>query len=239
MNTIDFEIIFNDTINRYILYIKSKDKDIPVEILCFENDKEKEKFEKNYKRNKKNIGECFFDNNLLNDEVAINNYNLENHKNDNDDLTEILSLFENKIPKDIQKIKGGWRFLKFRTDKLQANFITTYRNIKTCIKENLQMNEIVETVEKNSKIELGDLGKEGGFMSALIWKKYFKKAKKPYEDDDDIFNENDNNQDDIKLLNRKRNFESNDENNDAIEIKDDDDEDNAIDKIMDDDEDDY
>ena len=203
MNTIDFEIIYNEKIKRFILYITTKEGNLPVELLCFGSDEEKKNFKNNYDKDNKNIGECFYDSKLINDEVAINNYNLSKIKNDNnDDISDIFGSFVNKVPKDKEKYKGGWRFLKFRSDKLYSNFINTYQNIKICIKEDINMKEIFETVKKNSEIKLPDLNEEKNFMSALIWKKFFKKNKNKDEDEDDLFPEEDNNKND--LLNKKR-----------------------------------
>ena len=41
MNTIDFEIIYNEKINRYILYIENQEGNSPVEILSFASEEEK------------------------------------------------------------------------------------------------------------------------------------------------------------------------------------------------------
>ena len=251
MNTIDFEIIYNEKIKRFILYITTKEGNLPVELLCFGSDEEKKNFKNNYDKDNKNIGECFYDSKLINDEVAINNYNLSKIKNDNnDDISDIFGSFVNKVPKDKEKYKGGWRFLKFRSDKLYSNFINTYQNIKICIKEDINMKEIFETVKKNSEIKLPDLNEEKNFMSALIWKKFFKKNKDKDEDkdEDDLFPEEDNNKN--ELLNKKRKTpdynknedenENGDENNN--ENNDDGNEGNYdadLDKLCDDDDDYY
>ena len=217
MNTIDFEIEYSDQINRYILYITSQNGILPVEILSFASEEEKENFKKNYNKNKKNIVECFYDSTLINDEVAINNYNLNKIKkeNNNGDISNICSSFINKIPKNKENYKGGWRFLKFRNDKLYSNFIKTYENIKICIKEDIQMKEIIDTVEKNKGQKLSDLEQEKNFMSALIWKKFFNKNKKI--DDEDLFfdeREKDNKKD---LLNKKRKSPDDKKKDDEIE----------------------
>ena len=208
MNTIDFEIKYHEKINRYILYITTKEGNLPVEILCFASDEEKNDFEKNYNNYKVNIGECYYDSKLSNDEAIVNNYNLSRVKNENNEnISNIFDNFVNKIPKDKEKYKGGWRFLKFRNDKLSSNFINTYQNIKICIKEDIQMKEIIDTVQKNKEIKLSDLDEEKNFMSALIWKRFFKKNKKD-EDEDDLFLEEGKKEikNDIKndLLNKKR-----------------------------------
>ena len=248
MNTIDFEIIYNEKIKRFILYITTKEGNLPVELLCFGSDEEKKNFKNNYDKDNKNIGECFYDSKLINDEVAINNYNLSKIKNDNnDDISDIFGSFVNKVPKDKEKYKGGWRFLKFRSDKLYSNFINTYQNIKICIKEDINMKEIFETVKKNSEIKLPDLNEEKNFMSALIWKKFFKKNKKD-EDEDDLFPEEDNNKND--LLNKKRKTPDYNKNEDENENENnnenyDDEKDNEgnyeadLDKLCDDDDDYY
>ena len=208
MNTIDFEIKYEEKINRYILYITTKEGNLPVEILCFASNEEKNDFEKNYNKYKVNIGECYYDSKLINDETIVNNYNLSRVKNENNEnISIIFDNFAKEIPKDKEKYKGGWRFLKFRNDKLSSNFINTYQNIKICIKEDMQMKEIVDTVQKNKEIKLSDLDEEKNFMSALIWKRFFKKNKKD-EDEDDLFLEEGKKEikNDIKndLLNKKR-----------------------------------
>ena len=250
MNTIDFEIIYNEKIKRFILYITTKEGNLPVELLCFGSDEEKKNFKKNYDKDNKNIGECFYDSKLINDEVAINNYNLSKIKNNNnDDISDIFGSFVNKVPKDKEKYKGGWRFLKFRSDKLYSNFFNKYQNIKICIKEDINMKEIFETVKKNSEIQLPDLNEEKNFMSALIWKKFFKKNKNDDEDEDDLFPEEDNNNKN-DLLNKKRKTTDYDKNEDENENEDnnennDDDKDNEgnyeadLDKLCDDDDDYY
>ena len=249
MNTIDFEIIYNEKIKRFILYITTKEGNLPVELLCFGSDEEKKNFKNSYDKDNKNIGECFYDSKLINDEVAINNYNLSKIKNDNnDDISDIFGSFVNKVPKDKEKYKGGWRFLKFRSDKLYSNFINTYQNIKICIKEDINMKEIFETVKKNSEIKLPDLNEEKNFMSALIWKKFFKKNKNKDEDEDDLFPEEDNNKND--LLNKKRKTPDYNKNEDENENENnnenyDDEKDNEgnyeadLDKLCDDDDDYY
>ena len=248
MNTIDFEIIYNEKIKRFILYITTKEGNLPVELLCFGSDEEKKNFENNYDKYNKNIGECFYDSKLINDEVAINNYNLSKIKNDNnDDISDIFGSFVNKVPKDKEKYKGGWRFLKFRSDKLYSNFINTYQNIKICIKEDINMKEIIETVKKNSEIKLPDLNEEKNFMSALIWKKFFKKNKNDNEDEDDLFPEEDNNNKN-DLLNKKRktpDYNKNEDENENNNENYDDEKDNEgnyeadLDKLCDDDDDYY
>ena len=248
MNTIDFEIEYNENINRYILYITTKEGNVPVEILCFGSDEEKKNFEKDFKKNKLNIGECFYDSELNNDEAIINNYNyiLSKIKTDNnEDIRSLFNNFSNKIPKDREKYKGGWRFQRFRNDKLSSNFITTYQNIKICIKENVHMDEIIQTLNKNKGIKLNDLKEENNLMCALIWKKFFKKKQKD-SDEDELFFDDGNDLGNYgtknELLNKKRkksddkNENENDDNNDNN--KDDEDNyDDDIDKICDDDDD--
>ena len=249
MNTIDFEIRYNENINRYILYTTYEKGSLPVEILSFASEKEKENFKKNYD-SKKNIVECFYDSKLINDEVAINNYNLYNIKNENnDDISDILPSFKNKIPKNKEKYKGGWRFHKFRNDKLYPNYIKTYQNIKICIKEDIQMKEIINSLEKNRQQKLSDLNQEKNFMSALIWKKFFNKKIK--NDDDDLFFDEGVNEIQNDLLNKKRKIpddknkeeESEDNNNydNNNNEKDDKDDSDALDldKLCDDDDDFY
>jgi hypothetical protein len=238
MNTIDFEIIYNEKIKKYILYITTKEGNLPVEILSFASNEEKENFSKIYIKNgNKHIGECYYDSKLINDEVAMNNYNIRKIKNENnEDISDIFSSYEKKIPKDKEKYKGGWRFQKFRNDKLYSNFINTYQNIKICIKEDIQMSEIIKAVKENGKVKLPDLDEEKNFMSALIWKKFFKKVKneEEFEDNDELFFEEKKDENKNQFLNKKRQSpnkieeEYNDEDNKDYN-------DSDIDKIYDDD----
>ena len=280
MNTIDFEIKYNKEKSKYLLYVTNNETDgktisnlTPVEILCFESDDEKENFSKIYNRyENKLIAECFYDANLSNKETAINNYYLSKIKsNTNEKIPMNLDDFPNdNIKLDLQKLKGGWRFQRLRNDKSSGNYISTYENIKVCIKENLHMEEILSTIDKNKNLikdknsqegrnYMHDLEKESFFMSALIWKRFFKKEK---NDDNDDFDEeeffhlskkDDNkNKKENELLNKKRKksedeeeskekVEDNNDINDKNNNNDDDDldEDDDFDKLLDDDYGDY
>ena len=278
MNTIDFEIKYNKEKSKYLLYVTNNETDgktisnlTPVEILCFESDDEKENFSKIYNRyENKLIAECFYDANLSNKETAINNYYLSKIKsNTNEKIPMNLDDFPNDdIKLDLQKLKGGWRFQRLRNDKSSGNYISTYQNIKVCIKENLHMEEILSTIDKNKNLikdknsqegrnYMHDLEKESFFMSALIWKRFFKKEK---NDDNDDFDEeeffhlskkDDNkNKKENELLNKKRKKSEDEEeskekvedNNDIDDKNNDDDDldgDDDFDKLLDDDYGDY
>ena len=270
MNTIDFEIKYNKDKDKYILCVVGNEGDginktnlLPVEILCFLSDEDKNNFKKIYHKYEiQLIAECFYDPNISNEEVAKNNYYLSKIKTDKNDIISFkLENFPNNInPSDIEKLKGGWRFQKLRTDKSSANHINTYQNIKVCIKENLHMEEILSTIEKNlniitdkkndeRKIYADDLNKEKNFMSALVWKKFFKKNKNEDELEDFIDEEffkfgKKEEKNDNELLNKKRKKtddderqneekEKVDENNDKND--DSSNEDDDMDKIYDDD----
>ena len=261
MNTIDFEIKYNKEKNRYILCSVGNEVDkinlIPVEILCFESDEEEKKFEKIYNNNndKKCIAECFYDNNICDEKVAINNYYLSKEKKDKNGIISFtLENFPEKLDSNIKKeeLKGGWRFLKLRTDKSSGNYINTYKNIKECIKENLHMEEILETIKKNKNIKLNDLDLEKknnsiSAMSSLVWKKFFKVNKNDDFDDldEDFFHPKQKEEKkEEKFTNKKRkkpesnNVEENeyDDNvNDKNDKDDDDDQDDNFDKLYDDD----
>ena len=272
MNTIDFEIKYNEEKDRYILFAVGNEGDglnksnlIPVEILCFQSAEDKNNFKKIYiKYEKKLIAECFYDPNICNTEVAINNYYISKIKNDKIDIISFnLEDFPNNIKEDMEKLKGGWRFQRLRNDKSSANYISTYQNIKICIKENLHMEEILSTVERNFKIITDkkneerkkyaqNLNNERNFMSALVWKTFFKSNKKEDDidefDDLDFFNINKNDdKNNVELLNKKRNKPDEDEKNDnqveKIDDNDNNNEDNSddednFDKLIDDDYDD-
>ena len=273
MNTIDFEIKFNKEKDRYILCAVGKGDAgmneanlIPVEILSFENDEEKKNFQKIYnKYENKLIAECFYDPNICNTDVAINNYYLSKVKSDkNDKISFNLENFPENITQNMEKLKGGWRFQKLRNDKSSANYINTYENIKICINEKLHMEEILATVEKNLKIIQDknneerkrysqDLSAEKNFMSALVWKKFFKQNKKvDIEEFDDLDFFNVNKKEDKannEFLNKKRNLSDKDKESEEEREKDDminnnkdddhsDDDGDNFDKLIDDDYDD-
>ena len=273
MNTIDFEIKFNKEKDRYILCAVGKGDAgineanlIPVEILSFENDEEKKNFQKIYNKYKnKLIAECFYDPNICNTDVAINNYYLSKVKSDkNDKISFNLENFPENITQNMEKLKGGWRFQKLRNDKSSANYINTYENIKICINEKLHMEEILATVEKNLKIIQDknneerkrysqDLSAEKNFMSALVWKKFFKQNKKvDIEEFDDLDFFNVNKKEDKtnnEFLNKKRNLSDKDKESEEEREKDDminnnkdddhsDDDGDNFDKLIDDDYDD-
>ena len=273
MNTIDFEIKFNKEKDRYILCAVGKGDAgmneanlIPVEILSFENDEEKKNFQKIYnKYENKLIAECFYDPNICNTDVAINNYYLSKVKSDkNDKISLNLENFPENINQNMEKLKGGWRFQKLRNDKSSANYINTYENIKICINEKLHMEEILATVEKNLKIIQDknneerkrysqDLSAEKNFMSALVWKKFFKQNNKvDIEEFDDLDFFNVNKKEDKtnnEFLNKKRNLSDKDKESEEEREKDDminnnkdddhsDDDGDNFDKLIDDDYDD-
>ena len=273
MNTIDFEIKYNKNKDRFLLCVVINEGDginksslLPVEILCFESDEEKNKFKNIYNQNEnKLIAECFYDANLFNDEVAINNYYLSKIKNQkNDRLSMKLEDFPDEIDFKIDQknLKGGWRFQRLRNDKSSGNYINTYQNIKICIKENLHIEEVLFTVEKNKSIMndknnkeikkyIDDYNSENKFMSALVWKRFFKANVIEKDDlyDEDFFHlrkkdDNDKNKKEEKeFLNKKRqkpdstrqeNEKEKEVNNDD-NSKDDYDDDDDLDKLCDDD----
>ena len=209
--------------------------------------------------------ECFYDNKLNNSEVLVNNYNLSKRKfdlkNSSEDsvtISNYIENFNNNIPKNINNLNGGWRFMRYRNDKKKANFIKVYTNILICIQENVQLSEIIDTVKKNKEIKLHDLDEEKNFMSSLVWKKFFNKNEKNESDYDDISYGNNiiseekngnipekEKENTVSLLNKKRKLEKDDEynyedningNNDNNENNDDED---LADGLMDDDYDDY
>ena len=221
MNTIDYEIKYNKENDRYILCVfdnnklkNNKESLVPVEILCFKSDEDKNNFRKIYnKYSSKLIAECSYDPDLCSEEVAINNYYLSKNA-----ISMSLEDFPTDINIDKEKYKGGWIFDRLRNDKSSGNAINTYQNIKVCIKENLDMGEILSTLEKNRNIimdqnneegksYLEELKKEKNFMSALVWKKFFKANKKQDDDDFDdnsFFGKDEKKKDDNQLLNKKR-----------------------------------
>ena len=272
MNTIDFEIKYNKNKDRFLLCVVINEGDginksslLPVEILCFESDEEKNKFKNIYNQNEnKLIAECFYDANLFNDEVAINNYYLSKIKNQkNDRLSMKLEDFPDEIDFKIDQknLKGGWRFQRLRNDKSSGNYINTYQNIKICIKENLHIEEVLFTVEKNKSIMndknnkeikkyIDDYNSENKFMSALVWKRFFKANVIEKDDlyDEDFFHlrkkdDNDKNKKEEKeFLNKKRQKpdSTRQENEKEKEVNNDDNskddyDDDDLDKLCDDD----
>ena len=126
----------------------------------------------------------------LSNQGNINNYNLSNIKFENNkDISELFNYFINEIPNDRKNYKGEWKFQRFKNDKITSNYIKTYQNIKICIEENVQMDEIIKSLHKNKNIKNHDISEEKNLMSALIWKKFFKKKQKD-NDEDKLFYDN-------------------------------------------------
>ena len=106
--------------------------------------------------------------------------------------------------------KGGWRFSRYRNDKGKPNFISTYENILKCLEENIDIDEIINTVNENKTNFLNDLKLSNNSISTAIWNKFFKVEKNSDYDDEDNFDyESDDNDNDNNILQNKININSN------------------------------
>ena len=106
--------------------------------------------------------------------------------------------------------KGGWRFSRYRNDKGKPNFISTYENILKCLEENIDIDEIINTVNENKTNFLNDLKLSNNSISTAIWNKFFKVEKNSDYDDEDNFDyESDDNDNDNNTLQNKININSN------------------------------
>ena len=236
MNTIDFEVEFNDNLKLYILKIGVKDGNIPVSILNFKDDDENN-FKEGFKENKINVIECYFDKkldyeylikfNYIYNQSKINNINNDNRYNIDSVIKELQNKKNNEfdsITNELkEKFKGGWRFSRFRNDKGTPNFINTYENILQVLEEDILLKDIINKVKENENNILPDLKNEGGSISAAVWKKYFKKKNNndelnEYDEDDefdglmdeDINNKNNNN--DFSYIGKKKERENENDN---------------------------
>ena len=222
MNTIDFEVEFNDNLKLYILKIGVKDGNIPVSILNFKDDDENN-FKEGFKENKINVIECYFDKkldyeylikfNYIYNQFKINNINNDNRYNIDSVIKELQNKKNNEfdsITNELkEKFKGGWRFSRFRNDKGTPNFINTYENILQVLEEDILLKDIINKVKENENNILPDLKNEGGSISATVWKKYFKK-----KNNNDELNEYDEDDEFDGLMDEDINIKNN--NNDFI-----------------------
>ena len=222
MNTIDFEVEFNDNLKLYILKIGVKDGNIPVSILNFKDDDENN-FKEGFKENKINVIECYFDKkldyeylikfNYIYNQFKINNINNDNRYNIDSVIKELQNKKNNEfdsITNELkEKFKGGWRFSRFRNDKGTPNFINTYENILQVLEEDILLKDIINKVKENENNILPDLKNEGGSISAAVWKKYFKK-----KNNNDELNEYDEDDEFDGLMDEDINIKNN--NNDFI-----------------------
>ena len=228
MNTIDFEVEFNDNLKLYILKIGVKDGNIPVSILNFKDDDENN-FKEGFKENKINVIECYFDKkldyeylikfNYIYNQSKINNINNDNRYNIDNVIKELQNKKNNEfdtISNELkEKFKGGWRFSRFRNDKGTPNFINTYENILQVLEEDILLKDIINKVKENENNILPDLKNEGGSISAAVWKKYFKKKNNNNESEDDEFDDLMNSEDEnIININNKNINNNNDIKND-------------------------
>jgi hypothetical protein len=157
LNTIDFEIKV-ETIGSNSLYLlqvqETRDRIIPVSVL-FIDQQEKEDFQKLVDEisftGKALIAECYYD--FEYDSKMVRNFNSLVHdqiiKKQDEDIIHISCYNVNH--NQTSNILGGWRFMRFRKDKLNPNSLYTFQNVWKNILENLQMDEIMAKVKENFK----------------------------------------------------------------------------------------
>jgi hypothetical protein len=160
LNTIDFEIkveIVGST-SLYVLQVQeNRDRIIPVSVLIIDQ-QEKEDFQKLVDEisftGKALIAECYYD--FEYDSKMVRNFNALVHdqiiKKPDEDIIHISCYNFNH--NQTSNILGGWRFMRFRKDKLNPNSLYTFQNVWKNILENLQMEEIMVKVKENYKNQL-------------------------------------------------------------------------------------
>lgn len=176
MNTIDFELKYNDKIKGFEMYVKDKTENVPVSILFVHPDDQKV-FQEGYSKVGVNVAECYFDIEYNSDEIVRYHYNVEKIGKDGDSIINIIKNYENDVlVSDSMKNsyrKGGWRFMRYRKDKGAANSIYTYRNILVSLTENIVIEDIIEEVAKNMTIPIRDLEEAKNCVSAAVWEKFY------------------------------------------------------------------
>jgi hypothetical protein len=165
LNTVDFEL----TILRpshysgrelYVLNVyETKYKSLPISCLFFESDEEYNSFMQEYNElsysQKRIIIECYYDFDFNTDETVNHNMldelgiirkdgvlNLYNYKFD-------YIYEQRKEGRQLDKfLKGGWKFLRFRRDKLKSNHVSVFQNVWQTIIENISLDGIIQKVKQ-------------------------------------------------------------------------------------------
>lgn len=164
LNTIDFEL--KEYQNGLVLYVtEGREKILPVSMFFLVDSPEKEEFEEEYMKIKHSTGpkiiECFYDKNKISYETTNFHYNVFFNERFYNRTESSLNL--DIFNPDFLKVRlrdrnlgpyskgstftksyelGGWRFLRFRKDKTNGNYINTYKNIVETIKEDLSIENI-------------------------------------------------------------------------------------------------
>lgn len=167
LNSVDFEITETRFGERRLFVLnvcESRDKLIPISCLFFKEKSEYETFLTNYQEMKVSpnriIAECFYDLDFNTEETI--NFNLLNHfdlirKNNHLYIANYDFNFINEKKKAGLNLSnfynGAWRFLRFRKDKSMPNHINVFLNISETIRENMNIDKIIEKIkEKYSKL---------------------------------------------------------------------------------------
>ena len=184
MNTIDFEVEYNEKVNGYELKVKDRMEMPTVAMLFFSGeDNTKKAFDEGFIQNISNIAECFYDKNYNPDEVVIFNFYLEKFGGD---VRKVIDNYNWGITVDEEMrrrfSRGGWRFMRYRNDKGKANAITTYRNILQTIEENIVIEDLFEEVDANKDKPLPELKEANDFISACVWAKFYRVKKEEFEE---------------------------------------------------------
>ena len=189
MNTIDFEVEYNEKVGGFELKVKDR-MDMPtVDMLFFngEEDITKKEFDAGYVQNIPNIAECFYDKDYNIDAIIIFNFTLEKFGGD---VRKAIANYNRGMLVDEEMrrkfSRGGWRFMRFRNDKGKANAITTYKNILQTIEENIVIEDLFAEVDANKDKPLPELKEANDFISACVWAKFYRVKK---EEIDEIQNE--------------------------------------------------
>lgn len=179
IHTIDFEM--KQINNEFILYIfEGREKISAVSVLSFQNEEEKEEFNKEYLKVKNRssiIVECYYDRNFKSKKACFFNYLLENVKDFlmKDGYSINIDMLADEKSVDFTYMNtycGGWRFMRFRNDKTTGNYISTYKNIIKTIKDDLSIEEISRQMScidqlKKERVEWGYLTGNSLFLKEI------------------------------------------------------------------------
>jgi hypothetical protein len=180
LQTIDFAVVYNESLRLYEMKVKDGGSHPTVACLFFKKESnDYQMFMDGYNTNADVIAECYFDRTFNDDDVVVFNYNLytKQHYRDGVNIAQILYHYDSApvIDDDVRKQVqfGGWRFMRFRTDKKEPNSITTYDNIIKCFEEDIKFEDLVNEVKCNRGKVLKEMIEVNNCVSAAVWKTFY------------------------------------------------------------------
>lgn len=183
LTTIDFEIVKNGN-GLLEMQIKNGNYNTPVSCLFFkQGTDDEERFQKDANPSGVNIAECYFDKTFVCKDTITLNYNvyMAYRTTTTSNITNVLENYNSSayysMSEEMKKAMstGGWRFMRFRKDKLTANAIHTYQNILQSLEEDLRVEEIIKKVKENKRDSVPELDDAKGCISAAVWEKFYKR----------------------------------------------------------------